>query len=73
MDLSDYLTLSEAAKALGYASPSSLSLYVNQGRISGAQRIGRTWLIPKVWLDSELKNPSLAPQGGRGSSRKSGK
>lgn len=70
MDITAYTTLKEAAQALGYASSSSLSLYVNQGRIPGALRVGRTWLIPKVWLESELQNQSIKPQGGRGSSRK---
>jgi len=71
MDISQYLTIAEAAKALGYASGSTLSTYCQQGRVPGVIRVGRSWLIPKVWVEEEAENPSIIRQGGRGSSRKS--
>ena len=70
MDITEYYTLSQAAAKLGYASVSSLSVYCKDGRIPGIERIGRSWLIPKVWVHAELSNPSLVRQGGRGKPRK---
>lgn len=70
MNILDYLPLSQAAQALGYTDSSALRHYCIRGRIPGATKLGKQWVIPKSWVDEELKNPSLAPQGGRGSSRK---
>lgn len=70
IDITDYLTLSQAAEALGYASRSPLSLYYKDGRIPGAIQRGTRWYIPRIWVLSERDNPTLAQQGGRGSSRK---
>ena len=41
-----YLTLAEAAEKWN-VSTRLLSLYCNTGRIKGAQRAGRLWLIPE--------------------------
>lgn len=70
MQLSDWIPLSQAAEMLGYASTGTLRLYCLEGRIPGATKLGRNWVLPKSWIEEELKNPSLAPQGGRGTSRK---
>ena len=69
MDITDYLTLSQAAEALGYSSISSLSVYCKEGRIPGVERVGRSWLIPKAWVESEKLHPTVVRQGGRGKSR----
>lgn len=70
MNILDYLPLSQAAQALGYTNSTSLQQYCRNGRIPGAIKQGKLWLIPRIWVENELKNPSLAAQGGRGSSRK---
>jgi len=41
-----YLTLAEASVKLNVCTR-LLSLYCNQGRIKGAQRAGKLWLIPE--------------------------
>ena len=66
----DYVTLTQAASALGYANSTALRAMCRGSRIFGAVKAGKTWLIPRSWVDNELKNPTLAAQGGRGSSRK---
>ena len=71
MDITDYLTLSQAAEALGYARPDTLRQYCSHGRVPGAKKRGSMWLIPRVWVLSERDSPTLAPTGGRGSLRKS--
>lgn len=71
MDISQYLTLAQAAQLLGYTDGSALRRYCQLDRIPGAYKIGKTWLVPTTWAEEEQKNPSLAPQGGRGKGRKS--
>ena len=71
MDITEYLTLSQAAKALGYSNSSTLAAYCREGRVPGARKDGKLWYIPRLWVAEERKTPTLAPQGGRGSSRKS--
>lgn len=71
MDITEYLTTADAAKILGYNDTKALSSYCSQGRIPGVVRISNRWLIPKIWVEAEQKNPSIAPQGGRGNPRKS--
>ena len=70
MDIADYLSISQAAEALGYASTGTLRLYCIEGRIPGAVKIGSMWAIPRVWVLSERETPTLIQKGGRGSSRK---
>lgn len=67
--LDQYTTLTEAAKALGYSGHSALSRYLKEGRVPGAVRFGRSWLIPRAWLENELQNPSLPRYANRGGQR----
>ena len=69
MNLADYTTITQAAKALGYASPSTLQAMARDGRISEAVKIAKTWFIPLAWLRAELNNPSITSMGGRGNKR----
>ena len=69
MDIIEYVTLAQAAQALGYASTGSLRLYCLEGRIPGTAKHGRNWLIPRQWVLSERDNPSISGRGGRGNSR----
>ena len=69
VDITDYISLSQAAQALGYASTGTLRLYCLEGRIPGTAKIGRNWLIPRQWVLSERENPSISGRGGRGGSR----
>jgi hypothetical protein len=71
INILDYCTLTQAAETLGYRDNSALRHHCLDGRIPGAIKISKLWLIPRSWVLSEQKNPSLAPTGGRGSSRKS--
>ena len=42
----DYMTLREASKKWGI-SPRQINYYCSEGRIPGAEKMGRVWLIPK--------------------------
>lgn len=42
----DYMTLREAGKKWNI-SPRQINYYCSAGRIPGAEKIGRVWLIPK--------------------------
>lgn len=42
----DYMTLKEAAEKWKI-SPRQINYYCSDGRIPGAEKIGRVWLIPK--------------------------
>ena len=42
----DYMTLKEAAEKWKI-SPRQINYYCSYGRIPGAEKIGRVWLIPK--------------------------
>ena len=55
-----YLTLTEAAK-IKNVTTRLLSLYCNTGRIKGAQRAGKIWLVPE---DFEMP-PNLNYKHGR--------
>ena len=69
MDITEYLTLSQAAEALGYSNSSYLRLKCNQGSIPGIIKKGRNWLIPRQWVLDGMNNlPS--GQGARGQGRK---
>lgn len=43
----DYMTLKEAGAKWGIT-PRQINYYCAEGRIPGAQMIGRIWLIPKA-------------------------
>ena len=42
----DYMTLREAGEKWGI-SPRQINYYCSEGRISGAEKMGTVWLIPK--------------------------
>lgn len=42
----DYMTLREAGEKWGI-SPRQINSYCSDGRIPGAEKLGRVWLIPK--------------------------
>ena len=42
----DYMLISEAAKVWGIT-PRRIQTLCNEGRIIGAERLGRMWVIPK--------------------------
>ena len=42
----DYMTLREAGEKWGI-SPRQINYYCSDGRIPGAEKMGRVWLIPK--------------------------
>jgi neutral trehalase len=48
--LPPYLTASTAARELGYTSSVYLRILCNGGKIAGAYRDGKTWLIPREWV-----------------------
>ena len=58
MDLSEYVTIEEAAGIMKYKKD-SVSLLCRQGKMDGAQRIGHRWLIPRKTAENYKK----APQG----------
>ena len=42
----DYMTLREAGEKWGI-SPRQINYYCSEGRIPGAEKMGRVWLIPQ--------------------------
>lgn len=42
----DYMTLKEASQKWGI-SPRQINYYCSEGRIPGAEKMGRVWLLPK--------------------------
>ena len=55
----DYMTLKEASKKWGI-SPRMINYYCASGRISGSEKMGTVWLIPKSAekpADGRKKNP----------------
>lgn len=55
----DYMTLREASKKWGI-SPRQINYYCSEGRIPGAEKMGRVWLIPK---DAEKPIDGRTKQG----------
>ena len=54
----DYMTLREASEKWGI-SPRQINYYCSEGRIPGAEKMGRVWLIPKSAIkpaDGRRKN-----------------
>lgn len=66
--LPGYFTTAEAAKALGYAGQSTMTNGCQSGKIP-AYKVGKTWLIPEVWILEQIKT-APKPQGNRGVTRK---
>ena len=48
----DYMTLKQASEKWGI-SPRMINYYCSAGRITGAEKMGKVWLIPK---DAEKPN-----------------
>ena len=67
--LPGYYTTKEAAEKLGYRSASTLTNACQSGKIE-AYKVGKTWLIPAIWVEEQL---TLSPkgQGSRGVKRNS--
>ena len=67
--LPGYYTTKEAAEKLGYAAPDTIRQYIVAGKIHGALKIGKTWLVPEQWV---IEQEKIAPkgQGNRGITRK---
>lgn len=42
----DYMTLKQASEKWG-VSPRMINYYCSEGRIPGAEKMGKVWLIPK--------------------------
>ena len=70
--LPGYYTTKEAAEKLGYKTPDSLRQYCAQGKIPGAQNIGRMWFRPVEWVERKENEP-IDPKGNRGLARESKK
>lgn len=58
MDISEFISIEEAAKKLDYEK-SSITLLCRQGKLNGAIKIGGRWLVPRETIDNYVK----APQG----------
>lgn len=43
----DYMTLKQASEKWN-VSPRMINYYCSEGRISGAEKMGKVWLIPKT-------------------------
>ena len=67
-DISQYMTLSQAAKYLGYAYNTYLRTLCQAGSIPGAEKDGKLWYIPREWVLAE-KAKTPTGQGARGQSR----
>lgn len=66
--LPGYYTLEEAARALGYASTSTLRSRCIAGTLP-AYKIGAVWVVPATAIEHEAAK-EIKPQGNRGFSRK---
>lgn len=59
-----FLSVTEAAKELGYASRSTLLALAKDEKIPGAIKIGATWAIPDAWVESQKKEGKPKGKGG---------
>jgi len=50
-----YMTASSAARELGYTQGGYLSTLCAAGKIPGAYKSGRIWLVPVVWVEEQKK------------------
>ena len=58
MDISEFVSIDEAAEILGY-NKSNVGLLCRQGKFDGTIRIGKRWLIPR----KSVENYKPGPQG----------
>lgn len=57
----DYLTIDEVCDAIGIkrSSRAQITRWIQDNRIVGAVRFGKTWAIPKNWVQSECLTRNL--------------
>jgi hypothetical protein len=55
--------LARAAEYLDYTTQNTLTIYARAGRIPGAAKMGRDWLLPLAWV---LAQPAKGRTGARG-------
>ena len=65
-NLTDYIPATEAARLKGYANNTTYRTWARDGRIPGAVKLGRDWMLPRVWVDSQ---PQAEERGGPGGPR----
>jgi hypothetical protein len=51
--LTDYISALDAARLKGYANNTTYRTWAREGRIPGAIKIGRDWLLPRAWVDAQ--------------------
>jgi hypothetical protein len=68
-NLLGYISSAEAARMKGYADGSTYRLWAREGRIPGAIKAGRDWLLPRAWVDAQ---PLFDGRGGPGGPRGKG-
>ncbi|MBQ7154921.1 MAG: helix-turn-helix domain-containing protein [Synergistaceae bacterium] len=56
MDISEYISVEEAAERSGYGKW-NITLLCRQGKLEGAVKIGKVWLIPKKALEDYKPGP----------------
>jgi len=50
-----YVTAAEAALALGYAQGNYITTLCAAGKIPGAYKSGRIWMLPTAWIEERKK------------------
>ena len=68
MDMKNYLTAARAAEMLGYAKSSkssNLGAKAKAGRIPGAIKLGRDWLLPLSWVEQKLAETAEREKDGK--------
>jgi len=53
METMRFVSSAEAARRKGYADGSTYRKWAREGRIPGAIKAGRDWLLPCAWLDAQ--------------------
>jgi hypothetical protein len=51
--LPPFVTASTAARELGYTSSSYLRILCTTGKVPGAYKDGRIWLVPRAWIEQK--------------------
>jgi hypothetical protein len=74
-NLDDYIPATDAARLNGYANNTLYRTWAREGRIPGAIKLGRDWLLPRAWVDSqppteERRGPGRPVTTGAGLKRK---
>ena len=64
----EYLTSLEASAMLGElptTGGTNICALARAGKIPGAEKIGRDWLIPRAWAEEKAERKKLAESGGK--------